>query len=66
MIKEVILCKYGEIVLKGANRVTFESALLKEIRKRMSQFGTFKVRYMQSTLYIEPQDEFCDMDSAYE
>ena len=33
-MKEVILCKYGEIVLKGANRVTFESALLKEIRKR--------------------------------
>lgn len=66
MIKEVILCKYGEIVLKGANRVTFESALLKEIRKRMSQFGAFKVRYMQSTLYIEPQNDDCDMDSAYE
>ena len=66
MIKEVILCKYGEIVLKGANRVTFESALLKEIRKRMSQFGAFKVRYMQSTLYIEPQNDECDMDGAYE
>ncbi len=66
MIKEVILCKYGEIVLKGANRVTFESALLKEIRKRMSQFGIFKVRYMQSTLYIEPQNDECDIDSAYE
>ena len=66
MIKEVILCKYGEIVLKGANRVTFESALLKEIRKRMSQFGAFKVRYMQSTLYIEPLDDNCDMDAAYE
>ena len=66
MIKEVILCKYGEIVLKGANRVTFESALLKEIKKRMAQFGAFKVRYMQSTLYIEPQSDDCDMDSAYE
>ena len=66
MIKEVILCKYGEIVLKGANRVTFESALLKEVRKRMSQFGAFKVRYMQSTLYIEPQNDECDMDGAYD
>ena len=66
MIKEVILCKYGEIVLKGANCVTFESALLKEIKKRMAQFGAFKVRYMQSTLYIEPQSDDCDMDSAYE
>ena len=66
MINEVILCKYGEIVLKGANRVTFESALLKEVRKRMSQFGAFKVRYMQSTLYIEPQNDECDMDGAYD
>lgn len=66
MIKEVILCKYGEIVLKGANRVTFESALMKEIKKRVAQFGTFKVRYMQSTLYVEPQSDDCDMDGAYE
>ena len=66
MIKEVILCKYGEIVLKGANRVTFESALLKEIRKRMSRFGIFKVRYMQSTLYIEPQNDECDIEGAYD
>lgn len=66
MIKEVILCKYGEIVLKGANRVTFESALMKEIKKRVAQFGTFKVRYMQSTLYVEPQNDDCDMDGAYE
>ena len=66
MIKEVILCKYGEIVLKGANRVTFESALMKEIKKRVAQFGAFKVRYMQSTLYVEPQSDDCDMDGAYE
>ena len=66
MIKEVILCKYGEIVLKGANRVTFESALLREIRKRVARYGSFKVRYMQSTLYIEPQSDDCDMDAAYE
>ena len=31
MIKEVILCKYGEIILKGANKSTFESILLKEV-----------------------------------
>ena len=31
-IKEVILCKYGEIILKGANRSEFEAKLLKELR----------------------------------
>ena len=29
MISEVILCKYGEIVLKGANKMDFESKLIK-------------------------------------
>ena len=33
-IREVILCKYGEIVLKGNNRATFESMLAKELRRR--------------------------------
>ena len=66
MFSEVILCKYGEIVLKGANRISFESALIKEMRKRASQYGFFKVRYMQSTLYIEPQNEECDVDGMFE
>jgi len=66
MIKEVILCKYGEIVLKGANRVTFESTLLKELRRRAVPYGVFKIHYMQSTLYIEPQNDECDMDGMYE
>ena len=66
MIKEVILCKYGEIVLKGANRVTFESTLLKELRRRAVPYGAFKIHYMQSTLYIEPQNDECDMDGMYE
>ena len=31
-MKEILLCKYGEIVLKGANRKYFEDVLLKEFR----------------------------------
>ncbi len=65
-MREVILCKYGEIVLKGANRSNFESVLAKELRRRAHHFGTFKVRYSQSTIYIEPQDEFADIDGMYE
>ncbi len=65
-IKEVILCKYGEIVLKGANRSTFEAMLAREIKKRAVKYGRFKVTHLQSTVYIEPQDEYCDIDGMVE
>ena len=65
-IEEVILCKYGEIVLKGANRQSFESSLVKELRRRASPYGTFKIYFKQSTLFVEPQNADCDMDGMYE
>ena len=65
-IPEVILCKFGEVVLKGANRQNFESALVKELRRRAGPYGSFKIYFKQSTVYVEPQDEFCDMDGMYE
>lgn len=65
MISEVILCKYGEIVLKGANKQNFESTLIKELRRRASPHGIFKVYHRQSTIYIEPQNNSCDMDAMY-
>ena len=66
MSNEVILCKYGEIVLKGQNRRNFESMLIKELRRRASPYGTFKIYTNQSTIYVEPQNELCDMDGMYE
>ncbi len=65
-MKEVLLCKYGEIVLKGANRRYFEDMLAKELRYRASFFGNFSVRYAQSTVYIEPLDDFADLDGMFE
>ena len=65
MISEVILCKYGEIVLKGANRQNFESMLVKELRRRASRHGTFKIYFKQSTIYVEPQNDECDMEGMY-
>ena len=62
-MNEVLLCKYGEIVLKGANRMYFEDVLCKELRKRAKKCGDFDVSRAQSTVYIEPRDEFCDMDA---
>ena len=65
-MKEILLCKYGEIVLKGANRRYFEDTLAKELRFRANAFGNFSVSYAQSTVYIEPKDEFADLDGMFE
>ena len=62
-MKEVLLCKYGEIVLKGANRTYFEDVLCKELRRRAKRCGDFEISRAQSTVYIEPQNDFCDMDA---
>lgn len=64
-IEEVILCKFGEVILKGANRHNFESALVKELRRRASPLGTFNIYFKQSTIYVEPCNADCDMDAMY-
>ena len=56
-MKEVILCKYGELILKGANRSDFEMKMLKGLRQRARRIGNYKIFYSQSTVYIEPLDE---------
>ena len=65
-MKEIILCKYGEITLKVANRSHFEHLLKNELARRTAQFGKFKIYYIQSTAYIEPLEETCDITGAYE
>ena len=63
--KEIFLCKYGEIVLKGANRKYFEDMLCREMKKRAAEYGNFDIYRAQSTIYIEPKDDFCDMDGMF-
>ena len=65
-MKEIFLLKLGEIVLKGANKRQFESKLRQNIRRRMKAYGNFDVYLMQSTVYVEPMDEDCDVDGAWE
>lgn len=65
-MKELILCKYGEIVLKGLNRGGFENELMKNVRRRIKPLGKFDLRSAQSTLYIRPLDEDADMDEVFE
>lgn len=63
-MKEILLCKYGEIVLKGLNRGYFENLLLNEMKRRMAICGDFEITRAQSTLYIEPLNEDADIDEA--
>ena len=65
-MKEILLCKYGEIVLKGANRRFFEDTLLKTLRFRGKHFGKFDIRSSQSTIIIEPLTEDSDIDGMFE
>ena len=60
--REIMLCKYGEIVLKGANRKYFEDMLCREIKKRARAYGDFDIYRSQSTIYAEPKNEDADFD----
>ena len=62
-MKEVILVKIGEIVLKGLNRRNFEDRLIKTIKRRISAAGEFSVVNAQSTIYLIPK-EGADLDLA--
>ncbi len=65
-MKEIFLLKLGEIVLKGANKRQFEGRLRQNVRRRMKHYGNFDVYIMQSTVYVEPLDEMCDVEGAWE
>ena len=65
-MKEILLCKYGEIVLKGGNRRYFEDTLVKEMRYRAANFGNFEITNVQSTMTIEPADDFADLDGMFD
>lgn len=65
-MKEMFLLKYGEIALKGANRASFESVLMKNIRRRLADLGEFTVMKSQSTIAVIPQNGDPDLDEAYD
>ena len=65
-MKEIILCKYGEIALKGLNKSSFESMMTKSVKRRLKSCGQFSVSKAQSTLYVEPLNDDSDVDMAVE
>ncbi len=65
-MNEMFLLKLGEVVLKGLNRSTFENKLKSNTARRMRPYGSFNVYLAQSTIYVEPNDDECDLDGAWE
>ena len=63
-MREIILVKDGEIVLKGLNRRTFEDVLRKNLKYSLCQLGRFDITSAQSTIYIKPLTEGIDLDEA--
>lgn len=61
-MREIILCKYGEIALKGLNKSSFESMMVKSIKRRLRGEGKIKISRSQSTLYVQPLEEDADVD----
>ena len=63
-MKEIILIKLGEIVLKGLNRRNFEDTLVRSLKRRLAKIGSFQVKISQSTISVNPMDEDIDMDEV--
>ena len=60
------MLKLGEIVLKGMNRRNFERQLTSNLSRRLRPYGNFEISMVQSTIYVEPADENCDLERAWE
>lgn len=62
-MKELILVKTGEIILKGLNRPIFEDMLLKNIKYRLRDLGKTRLRKAQAAIYVEVEngdiDQMC-------
>ncbi len=63
-MREIILIKNGELVLKGLNRSTFEDVLIKNMKKALHDIGEFTFTKSQSTIMAEPVNPDTDLDDA--
>lgn len=63
-MKEILLLKDGEIVLKGLNRRSFEDVLKKNLKNTLRSLGRFEITSAQSTIYVKPLSDDLDLDEA--
>lgn len=57
-MKEIILAKYGEIILKGGNRPKFEKLLIDNIKNALKNVADCKISLRQATIYVEDFEEY--------
>lgn len=60
-MREVVLVKYGEIILKGGNRPVFERILMNNIRNSLRNVADIKMTIAQATIYIEAEQDKLDV-----
>ncbi len=59
-MEQIILVKYGEIILKGLNRPFFEASLVKNIKAALKKFK-MEIWWAQATIYVKtPETEKID------
>jgi thiamine biosynthesis protein ThiI len=56
-VKEILLVKYGEIILKGGNRSRFEKILIENMSKALKNIAKTRITVMQATVYVEVLEE---------
>lgn len=56
-MREMLLLKCGELMLKGLNRSRFVAKLIENVSYRLKPIGKFEIYSIQSTIYVEPHDD---------
>ncbi len=65
-MKEILLAKTGELILKGGNRRRFQDIMKKNMTRAVRTIGNAKIYDQQATVYILPenQDDIDPMQQA--
>ena len=66
MMNEIFFAENGRDRPEGLNRRRFEDRLTANVSRRLHKFGRFRIYARQSTVYVEPLEDSCDMDGAWE
>jgi thiamine biosynthesis protein ThiI len=64
-MNELLIVKYGEVMLKGNNRPFFVNALIRHIQRTIGDTGQYRIKKGQSLLYIQPEGT-ADLSTASE
>lgn len=64
-MKEIILAKTGELILKGGNRRRFQDIMKKNMSRAVRAIGGAKIYDQQATVYILPDNQ-ADIDAMEE